>query len=79
MQLTLHPTTHLYCNAAERVMSILNLGLQSVGLARRQMEDSIEEIRKCKKVLDLRQHAKNTPAFRDDVSNSIYPVKILLS
>ena len=30
---------HSFCNLAERVMSILNLGLQSVRLARRQLDE----------------------------------------
>ena len=33
---------HSFRNPAERVMSVLNLGLQSVGLARAKMDDDME-------------------------------------
>ena len=35
---------HSFRNPAERVMSILNLGLQSIGVARSKMIDSMKKL-----------------------------------
>ena len=71
---------HSFRNPAERIMSILNLGLQSVGLARTKLDDAMEkEIKKCNNNSQLRKQAEATPAFKESVADSIAPVKILLS
>ena len=46
---------HSFRNPAERVMSVLNLGLQSVGLARNAVDDKdIEDaVMKCKSISDV--------------------------
>ena len=45
-----------YCNPAERVYAIANLGLQSVGIMRQKMSADIEErIRNCNSNEDLRK------------------------
>ena len=69
------------CNPAERIMSILNLGLQSVGLARTKLDDDAmeKEIKKCNSLSQLRKQAETTPAFKESVADSIAPVKVLLS
>ena len=42
---------HSFRNPAERVMSVLNLGLQSVGLARNAVDKDIEDaVMKCKSI-----------------------------
>ena len=46
---------HSWRNPVERLMSILNLGLQCVGLARTEMGEVFEqEVRKCNSLADLR-------------------------
>lgn len=51
---------HSYRNPAERVMSVLNLGLQSVGLARRRLDKDEEEeqVLKCGSVSQVRELGK---------------------
>ena len=67
---------HSWRNPVERVMSILNLGLQCVGLARSKMGDEFEkEVAKCSNLSELRQHLEGMKA---DVDDSLSPVKILL-
>ena len=62
--------------AVERVMSILNLGLQCVGLARSKMGDEFEkEVAKCSNLSVLRLHHEGMKA---DVDDSSSPVKVLL-
>ena len=57
-------------------MSILNLGLQCVGLTRSKMGDEFEkEVVKCSNLSELRQHLEGMKA---DVDDSLSPVKILL-
>ena len=50
---------HSFRNPAERVMSVLNLGLQSIGIARRQMNEEMEAaISICNSVSKIRRAAK---------------------
>lgn len=70
-----------YQNPVERVMSILNLGLQSVGLARRKLDDEgyEEQIQKCNSVSQIREQASKKPNFQESVLDTIAPVKVTLS
>lgn len=58
---------HSFRNPAERVMSVLNLGLQAVGLAREKVEDEeIErEVSRCHTMSQLRELAKKKPGSID--------------
>jgi hypothetical protein len=57
-------------------MSVLNLGLQCVGLARMRMGEEFEnEVAKCNSVSELRRHLDGKQQF---VKDSLSPVKILL-
>ena len=50
-------------------MSILNLGLQCVGLARSKMGDELEkEVAKCSNLSELRQHLEGMKADDDSLS-----------
>ena len=70
---------HSYRNPAEQVMSILNMGLQSVGVAHDRMVDSSEEaIKSCNGVAKLRIIAEKHNLC-EDILDSIEPVKVLLS
>ena len=60
-------------------MSILNMGLQSVGVARDRMVDNSEEaIKSCNGVAKLRIIVEKHN-LREDILDSIEPVKVLLS
>lgn len=61
-------------------MAILNLGMQCVGLMRQEMPEELEkEAKKCNSMADLRRIAQNKPELVAASSDSISPVKILLS
>ena len=69
---------HCWRNPAER-MSIVNLGLQCVGLMRQQMSDEHEAmIASCSNTSQLRQVGEKKPEIIPAISDSA-PVKILLS
>jgi hypothetical protein len=71
---------HSWRNPVERVMSILNLGLQCVGLARTKMPDKFEdEVKKCNNLSQLRAIAVKFSNFPIEVQNSLTPVKMLLT
>ena len=71
---------HSFRNPAERVMSILNLVLQSVGLARRQLPDDLEKlVEKCNNLGQLRELAQKNPAVKEAVLDAISPAKITLT
>ena len=70
---------HSYRNPVERIMSILNLGLQAVGLARKSMPADMEaEASKCNNLKALRTVAERNKGFCEASLDSISPVKILL-
>ena len=63
----------------ERVMSTLNLGLQCVGLMRKEMEPKYEdEAVKCNSLATLRNTAERVEGFDTAILDSISPVKCLL-
>ena len=71
---------HSWRNPVERVMSTLNLGMQCVGLMRRQGSAKYEEeAKKCKSLADLRKAKQSYPAFQEESLDSMAPVKILLA
>ena len=71
---------HSFRNPAERIMSVLNLGLQSVGLARAVMEDGMETaVASCNSVAEIRRVASQKEGLREALLDSVAPVKTLLS
>lgn len=59
---------HSFHNPPERIVSILNLGLQSVGLARATMSEEMEEkIASCNSVSEIRCVAKDNNPLRDSL------------
>ena len=71
---------HSWRNPVERIMSVLNLGLQCVGLMRKKMDDKFEdEATKCNSLAQLRVAAMHNSEFRSTALDSISSVKILLS
>ncbi len=73
------PPYHSRRNPVERIMSILNLALQSVCLMRTSMDRRFEQkIAKCNSMEDVRHQAEATSGFKDAFVDSIEPVKVLL-
>ena len=71
---------HSWRNPVERIMSVLNLGLQCIGLARDQMPDEFEkEVEKCNNLTELRNIASRKSGILSAVQDSLSPVKILLT
>ena len=68
--------SHSWANPVERIMSIVNLGLQSIGIMRSQMDDSLEKnFNKCKSLKSIRTVCSS---FQDDVQKSLSPAKELI-
>ena len=69
---------HSWRNPVERIMSLLNLGLQCIGLARDQMPDEFEkEVEKCNNLTELRNIASRNSGILSAVQDSLSPVKVL--
>ena len=69
---------HSWRNPVERIMSmsILNLGLQCVGLARSEMSAEFEAVvQKCSGLAELRQQVVS---YKDELNDSLSPVKARL-
>ena len=66
----------MFKNPAERVTSILNFSLQSIGIARSKMIDSNEEaIKSCNSVGEIRRVAAQN-SLCEELLDSIEPVKV---
>ncbi len=66
-------------NPPERIMSVLNLALQCVGLQRRRMGDQHEAaIASCSGIKALREAAEKSPELREAMADSVEPVKVIL-
>ena len=69
---------HSWRNPVKQVMSILNLGFQSIGLMRKQAEEDLESIiSKCNNMKQMRAAAEKEQTLVDAVRDSMEPVKIL--
>jgi len=72
--------SHSWRNPAERVMSIVNLGLQCVGIMREKMDDSYEQqVAKCSNMAQLRRLAAEKSEVIPSTLDSVAPIKIVLS
>ncbi|PKY18698.1 hypothetical protein RhiirB3_492222 [Rhizophagus irregularis] len=68
------PPGHSWKNPVERIMSILNLGLQCIGLMRTEMDKEFEELIKCcNSMEDIRNKAKEEPHLKEQFLNSLFP------
>ena len=68
------PPGHSWKNPVECIMSILNLGLQCIGLMRTEMDDEFEEIMKyCNLMEDIWNKAEKEPQLKEQLLNNLYP------
>lgn len=66
---------HSWRNPAERVMSILNLGLQNCSLERERLPENDEALlKKCGSMKEIRQMSVKEPHVKDAYKTSIEPV-----
>ena len=71
---------HSWRKLVERIMSILNLGFQTIGLMRKQVEEVLEStISKCNNMKQMRAAAEKDPPLVDAVQDCMEAVKILIS
>ena len=70
---------HSYVNPEERVMSILNYGLQNVAIERQQQDEQTEKmLSKSNSVASLRESLKKHPELKPKWIESIEPVQSLI-
>ena len=68
-----------YRNPVERVMSLLNIGLQAVGVMRQKMPDDFEKvIRGCNSMQEIRTAAARQPGFKEAFGDCVQPAMCLL-
>jgi hypothetical protein len=68
------PPGHSWKNPVERIMSILNLGLQSVGLMRQKMGQEFEDlIEGCNSMEAIREAAIKEPRLKKELKQSLQP------
>ena len=69
--------SHSWANPVERVMSVINLGLQSVGVMRAKGGEDLEKaLLKCSSLKKIRMECA---AYKEDVKLSLSPTKELIS
>lgn len=67
---------HSWTNPAERIMSILNIGLQNCSLEREKVDTEAEKLfKRCGGMADLRALAENKPEVKTSWRESIEPVQ----
>jgi hypothetical protein len=73
------PPQHSWKNPVERIMSILNLGLQSIGLMRTEMNDESEKLMsKCGTMNEIRKIAEENPTLKRDLTASLQaPINLI--
>lgn len=68
-----------YIDPVERVMSVLNLGLQSVGVMRQEMQRGFEkQISGLNTMADIRNKVMKDDALKNEIDSCIKPVTDLL-
>lgn len=70
---------HSWRNPVERVMSILNLGLQNCSLERERLREHDEALlKKCGSMKEIRQMSVKEPHLKEAYKTSIEPVQALI-
>jgi len=74
------PPGHSWKNPVERIMSILNLGMQCVGLMRQKISEETEKlISGCNSLEDIREKSKTNNQLEKELLHSMEPTRDLLS
>ena len=69
--------SHSWANPVEKIMSIINLGIQCIGIMRERMGEEFETcLRKCNSLKHIRKECSD---FKEDVRNSLAPTKELIA
>lgn len=69
-----------YRNPVERMMSLINIGLQSVGIMRQQMPEEMEKaVQNANNMEEIRKVAQKIPAIKENYLQSLVPTRQLLS
>lgn len=70
---------HSWCNPAERVMSVINYGLQGVAIEREKMTKELEdEFENLNTLEDIRERSKDNPNLKTELEKCIIAVQELL-
>lgn len=71
---------HSWINPAERIMSILNLGLQNVSLERQETSAAniTKKLKDCQSMNAIREEAKKTPDIKREWEESVATVKSII-
>lgn len=70
---------HSWCNPAERIMSVINYGLQGVAIEREKMPEEYEDEFEALKTLEnIREKAKDNPCLKAELEKCIVTVQELL-
>ncbi|CAG2185017.1 unnamed protein product [Mytilus edulis] len=70
---------HSWRNPAERIMSLLNLGLQNCALGRERSDDATEKLlKRCGSMADIRTEAEKKPELKGAYKESVEPVQSLI-
>ena len=74
------PPQHSWKDPAERIMSILNIGLQATGLMRDKVDDTYLEhkLKSASNMKEIRALAHEHAGLKEGVKKSVRPVKLLL-
>ncbi|XP_033096588.1 uncharacterized protein LOC117100862 [Anneissia japonica] len=71
------PPKHSWKNPVERIMSIINLGLQGVGIMRKEIENE-NKLTSCGGLKSVREMAEKVPELKDEVLGAVQPsIKLL--
>lgn len=73
------PPGHSWKNPVERIMSILNLGMQSIGLMRDELSNDLENLmKKCNSMEEIRTYSKDEPQLKNELINSLQaPINLM--
>jgi hypothetical protein len=74
------PPYNSWKDPAERIMSILNIGLQSIGLARCALQDNDleEKLKRCNNMKQIRDLAIREADLKEELKRSVQPAKNLM-
>jgi len=72
------PPYHSWKNPAERIMSILNIGLQSVGVMRQKRQSFEEALKQCNNLMSIHGFGEENPTLEEEVLDAVAPMKALL-